>query len=80
MGLRDLVIRDHADDGLASLRNGSGPSLATTSATSPSSIDSHTVGPRKSVPNSAPTIRIRTCPAGSGSHPSVGRAHSVKVP
>ncbi len=50
MGLRDLVIRAHAHDGSASLRKGSGPSLATTSLTWPSSITSHTVGPRKSVP------------------------------
>ena len=29
IGLRDFVIRVHAQDGSASLRNGSGPSLAT---------------------------------------------------
>ena len=66
MRLRDLAIRAEAHDGSASLRKGSGPSLATTSPTWPSLNTSHTVGPRRSVRQPAPIIRIRTCPTGSG--------------
>ena len=76
IGLRDLRIRAQARAPSASRRSGSGPSLATTSATSGSSITSHTVGPRRSVPYSAPIIRIRTWPTGSG----IGIGTSVNVP
>ena len=50
IALRDLVIRAHASDGSASLRNGSGPSRSRIVATCPSSSAAQAVGPRRSVP------------------------------
>ena len=76
IGLRDLLIRVQAFPASGLRRSGSGPSRAMISSTSARCRISQAVGPRRSVPYSAPIMRIRTWPTGAG----IGTGRSVNFP